>query len=323
MQTSRTAEKQGAIVSLIASATEILCALGLRERLVGVSHECDFPEDVVGLPVLSAPKVDSTLPSGAIDTRVREIVAEGLSVYRIRTEELERLRPDLIVTQDQCEVCAVSLQDVEEAVGGLTLKATRICSLRPVILEDIVDDFQRVAVAAGVPERGEALTADFRDRLRRLREMTSRVGSGPRVACIEWLEPLMIAGGWMPELIRIAGGEPVLTNEEEPFRKVDWETLAEADPDTIVVIPCGFTIERTLEDLGTAGVADRLGVLRATRQGQCFVADGNAYFNRPGPRITDSAEILAGLLHPDTGCDVRGARRWPLGASPETPARPG
>jgi len=298
------------IVSLIASATEILCALGLRDRLVGVSHECDFPEDIRGLPVLSVPKVDPALPGGEIDRRVREIVAEGLSVYRIRTEELARLRPDLIVTQNQCEVCAVSLKDVEEAVGALTLKATRVCSLSPNKLEDIVEDFRRVAAAAGVAGRGEELVASFGDRLAKLREKTSQAAGRPAVACLEWLDPLMVAGGWMPELVRIAGGEPVLVSESEPFRKVDWETLAEADPDVIVVMPCGFPIDRTLEELRDRRTGDMLRSIRATREGRCFLADGNAYFNRPGPRIAESAEILAGLLHPDIFGGTTTSERW-------------
>jgi iron complex transport system substrate-binding protein len=301
------------IVSLIASATEILCSLGLRDRLVGVSHECDFPEDIKGLPVLSAPKVDPALPAGEIDRRVRAIVAEGLSVYRIRTEELARVRPDLIVTQDQCEVCAVSLKDVEEAVSALTLKATRVCSLRPNTLEDIVEDFRRVAAAAGVTERGEVLVEWFSERLANVRERTSRAARRPTVACLEWLDPVMVAGGWMPELVRIAGGEPLLVTEVERFRKVEWDRLAEADPDVIVVMPCGFTIDRTLAELGDTRTAETLRGMRATREGRCFLADGNAYFNRPGPRIADSAEILAVLLRQEILGETLGARRWPAG----------
>lgn len=299
------------IVSLIASATEILCALGLRDRLTGVSHECDYPEDVRGLPVLSAPKVDPALPGRDIDRRVREIVAEGLSVYRVRTEELARLQPDLIVTQDQCEVCAVSLKDVEEAVSALTLRTTRICSLRPNNLEDIAEDFRRVATAAGVTGRGETLVVSFRDRLAKLRRTTSQAAGRPSVACIEWLDPVMVAGGWMPELVRIAGGEPVIVTQAERFRQVDWGTLREADPDVIVVMPCGFPINRTLEELRDTRVADTLRGMRATRSGRCFLVDGNAYFNRPGPRIADSAEILAGLLRPEDFHETWATRRWP------------
>ena len=299
------------IVSLIASATEILCALGLRSQLVGVSHECDFPEDVKGLPVLSAPKVDPSLPSGEIDRRVRDIVAEGLSVYSIRTEELARLRPDLIVTQDQCDVCAVSLKDVEEAVAALTLKLTRVCSLRPNSLEDIVRDFRRVAAAAGVPARGEDLVASFGHRLTKVRETTAPAARRPTVACLEWLEPLMIAGGWMPELVRIAGGEPVIVTETERFLTVDWHILAESEPEVIVVMPCGFVIDRTLADLGGSRAAEALRGMHATRAGRCYLVDGNAYFNRPGPRIAESAEILAGLLHPELCGDPLAAQRWP------------
>ncbi len=299
------------IVSLIASATEILCALGLRDRLVGVSHECDFPEDVKGLPVLSSPKLDPLLPSATIDSRVRALVAEGLSVYRIRTEELERLRPDLIVTQDQCEVCAVSLDDVERAVAELTLKETRVCSLRPESLGEIEEDFGRVARAAGVIDSGRSLVASFRRRLHDLREKTSQASLRPSVACLEWIEPLMVAGGWMPELIRIAGGEPVLVTEAERFRKVDWPALAAADPDVVIVMPCGFDTDRSILELQRLASGRQLRGLRATREGRCFVADGNAYFNRPGPRIADSAEILAGLLHPGTLGTTAAAVRWP------------
>jgi iron complex transport system substrate-binding protein len=175
------------IVSLIASATEIVCALGLRDRLVGISHECDFPEDVRGLPACSEPRIDPAQPGGRIDRAVRDLVREGASVYHVRTEVLERLRPDLIVTQDQCHVCAVSLADVEQACSVLVHKPVRICSLMPHTLQDIFSDFERVGDAAGVPERGRALTAALR---KRLVDLSEKVADAPRptVACIEWLE---------------------------------------------------------------------------------------------------------------------------------------
>ncbi len=282
------------IVSLIASATEIVCALGLREHLVGVSHECDYPADVKGLPVLSEPKVDPRAPSAAIDASVRDIARQGLSVYRVRTDLLEALQPDLIVTQDQCEVCAVSLQDVTEAVRSLTRRDTKICTLRPNVLDDIPRDFLAVAEAAGVPERGAALVASFRDRLEAVRSSVPGNGEPPRVACVEWLEPCMIAGGWMPALVRIAGGEPVIVTDEEHFRTVTWDDVAQADPDVVVVMPCGFPVEQSLAELRRH---DPLRGLRA----RCCVVDGNAWFNRPGPRIADSAEILARVIRTGEG----------------------
>lgn len=301
----------GSIVSLIASATEIVCALGLRDRLVGISHECDFPEDVRGLPVCSEPRIDPSQSGGQIDRAVRDLVREGASVYHVRTEVLERLRPDLIVTQDQCHVCAVSLADVEQACSTLAHKPVRICSLTPHKLDDICADFERVGAAAGVLERGRALVSALQGRLSALQ---SAVAGAPRpkVVCVEWLDPPMVAGGWMPELVQIAGGTPVLVTSPERFRTVDWQEIDAADADVVVIMPCGYPIRRTLEELTDVRIGSRVRRLRATRTGRTFVADGNAYFNRPGPRIAESAEILASLLHPDrfTGPGA-GAERWP------------
>lgn len=304
------------IVSLIASATEIVCGLGLREHLVGISHECDYPPDVAGLPVLSAPKVNPALASAEIDRRVREIVREGLSVYRVDVGGLERLRPDLIVTQDHCEVCAVSLRDVEDALCAITHTATTVCSLHPSSLADIARDFQRVAEAAGVPERGGELAGAFRSRLDAVRERTAGAVRRPRVACLEWLEPPMAAGGWMPELVRIAGGEPVLVETAEAFRTVRWSDVRAADPDVVVILPCGYSLARTRSDIEQGAVNVELRALRAVREGACWVTDGNAYFNRPGPRIADSAELLAGMIQRERCGEWltqhRGAAaRWP------------
>jgi len=299
----------GSIVSLIASATEIVCALGLRDRLVGISHECDFPDDVRSLPVCSEPRIDPSQSGGQIDRAVRDLVREGASVYHVRTEVLEKLRPDLIVTQDQCHVCAVSLTDVEQACSTLAHKPVRICSLTPHTLADIYSDFERVGAAAGVPERGGALASELREKLEALRGAVA-AAPAPRVACLEWLDPPMVAGGWMPELVRIAGGTPVLVTSPERFRKVGWEDIEAADPDVAVIMPCGYPISTTLEELGEVRLGATLRRLRATRTGRTFVADGNAYFNRPGPRIADSAEILAALLHPDRFSLHGGAERW-------------
>jgi iron complex transport system substrate-binding protein len=299
MMTDERASTAGpSLVSLIASATEIICALGLRDRLVGVSHECDYPEDVRRLPVCSEPRLDPAAPGGRIDRTVRELVREGTSIYHVRTEILEGLRPDLIVTQDQCHVCAVSLADVERACSALTHKAVRICTLTPHTFADIFADFERVGVAAGVPKRGRALAMLVRDRLAAL-EARTKSFARPKVACIEWLDPPMVAGGWMPDLIRMAGGEPVLVTSGERFRTVSWDEIAAANPEVVVLLPCGFSVGRTLEELGEGRTASALRRLRATEGGRTFVADGNAFFNRPGPRIADSGELLAALLHPD------------------------
>ncbi len=288
---------QPTIVSLIASATEIVCELGLRDQLVGISHECDYPPDIKGLPVLSSPKVDPELAGSEIDRQVREIVRDGLSVYNVKVEELERLEPDLIVTQDHCEVCAVSLQDVEDALCKITLRDTQVCSLHPGNLAEVREDFRKVANAAGVSERGEELCGRFTQRLHRLEARTAQFDRRPRVALLEWMDPPMIAGGWMPELARIAGAEPVLVDSPRKFATVGWDDVVQADPDLVVILPCGFTKERTLHELERPVLLESLYQIPAVARGDCFAADGNAYFNRPGPRIADSAEILAGVVH--------------------------
>ncbi|MDE2774029.1 MAG: ABC transporter substrate-binding protein [Gemmatimonadota bacterium] len=285
-------------VSLIASATEIISALGLREWLVGISHECDYPVGIEGLPKLSAPKVDPELPSAAVDRGVREIVRDGLSVYRIDVEELQRLRPDVIVTQDHCEVCAVSLSDVEGALCELDLRGTRVVTLHPHDLADVRSDILKVAQGLGASEQGRRVVGDMDAKLRAIEERGRRAPR-TRVALIEWLAPPMIAGGWMPELARMAGGAPVIVESAHRFEEVTWSDIAAADPDTVVVIPCGFDVARSLRELEDPDIERGMRSISAVRRGCCFVVDGNAYFNRPGPRLADSAEILAGVLHPE------------------------
>ncbi len=307
---------QPTIVSLLASATEIVSALDLRHRLVGRSHECDYPNDVATLPVLSAPKVDPSTSSREIDQQVRDVLRDGLSVYDIRVAELERLKPDLIVTQDQCEVCAVSLTDVEGALCQVTLKDTKICTLHPNNISDVIADFQKVADASGVPERGRELVDTFAKRLADIEQRAAGAESRPRVAMIEWVDPVMVAGGWIPELVRVAGGEPVIVESPEAFKTVEWSEIAAVDPDVVVILPCGYDLTKTLGELDDDGLAGALESVPAVNRGRCYVADGNAYFNRPGPRLADSAEILGAILHPDLFPDALARYRdcfttWP------------
>ena len=299
------------IVSLIASATEIVAALGLGDRLVGISHECDHPPEVLDRPRLSAPKVDPGAASADIDRSVRELVRDGLSVYSVDVEALERVRPDVIVTQDHCEVCAVSLSDVEDAVCALDLPGTRVCSLHPGVLEDVRRDFRKVAASLEVPERGEELVAAFDARLAEVRGRVDRAGVEPvAVVLLEWLDPPMVAGGWMPEIARVAGARPLIVEEAGRFSEAGWEDIAAADPEAVIVAPCGFDVARSLAEMRAADVSSGLRRLRAVREGRCFVLDGNAYFNRPGPRLADSAELLAGVLHPEIFPDVRERLAW-------------
>jgi len=285
------------IASLLASATEIVTALGARGQLVARSHECDFPADVAALPTVTAPKLDTSLPSGAIDRAVKALIEQALSVYKVDAEALRALRPGLIVTQTQCEVCAVSENDVVTALAAWTGTKSQIVSLRPDGLADVFADIERLAVAIGRAEAGTALVAEMKRRLDAV-AVTASALKKPRVACIEWIEPLMAAGNWMPELVALAGGENLFG---EAGRHSPWMTLDQlvaADPEIIVVLPCGFDIERCRAEMPALAEKPAWRTLRAVRDGRVFLTDGNQYFNRPGPRLADSAEILAEILHP-------------------------
>jgi iron complex transport system substrate-binding protein len=285
------------IVSLLPSATEILCGLGLRASLVGVSHECDHPADVVGLPVVTRAKIDVTRTSREIDDDIRALVRNGLGVYEIDTERLEQLAPDLIVTQDQCDVCAVSYEDVVAAVKQLTGTNAEIVSLRPNRLADVWDDVRRVGAAAGVPQRAHDLANDLGERLVALGRRTRGLPR-VRIACLEWLDPLMAAGNWVPELVDLAGGTSDLATAGRHSPWLDFASIAAFAPEVVCAMPCGFDLERTERELRGLLRDPRWQELAAVRAGRCFAVDGNAFFNRPGPRLIESAEILAGLLHP-------------------------
>jgi len=286
------------VVSLIASATEIVCALGCRDRLVGRSHECDFPADVTSLPVLTEPKFPTDGSSAQIDERVKEILRSALSVYRVKPEALDAVAPDVIVTQEQCEVCAVSTRDVEEAVCQMIASRPRIVALEPNGLDDVWRDIRKVADALDVAARGEQLIAQLRGRMDAIAE---RARALPRVsvACIEWIEPLMAAGNWMPTLCELAGGTSLfgVAGAHSPW--MTFDELRARDPDVIVALPCGFDIARTLSEMPHLTKHPGWRELRAVRDKRVFVADGNQYFNRPGPRLVESLEILAELLHPN------------------------
>lgn len=286
------------IASLLPSATEILCALGLGDSLVGVSHECDYPPEVVGRPILTEPKIDPSGNSAAIDGAVRRLVRDGLSVYRIKTEVLQQVQPELIVTQEQCEVCAVSYRDVVEATSQLLAKPAAIVSLKPVRLDDVFDDMQRVADAAECGAAGLALTQRLRARLDAVRTRAAMVHSRPRVACIEWMEPLMAAGNWVPELVALCGGTYDMIAPGAHSPTLSWDDLVRAAPDVIIIMPCGFKLQQTQPELPRLTQRPEWKHLPAVRNRRVYAVDGNAYLNRPGPRIVESAELLAGLIQP-------------------------
>ncbi len=287
------------IVSLIARATEIVCALGFEESMVGRSHECDYPPSVEKLPVCSSSKVDVDGSSRAIDDQVRAIVADALSVYRVDAALLDDLAPTVIITQTQCEVCAVSLRDVEQAVCELVASEPRIISLEPMDLGDVFTDIRTVAAALGRPERAERLNAALTARLDAIRERTRKLEKRPVIACIEWIDPLMHAENWVPELVGIAGGRVMLGEAGRHSGYFEFDRMLEADPDVIAVMPCGFDIPRTAAEMPPLAAQPGWSDLSAVRNGRVFLTDGDQYFNRPGPRIVESAEILAELLHPE------------------------
>jgi iron complex transport system substrate-binding protein len=287
------------IISLLPSATEIVAALGFADHLVGRSHECDFPPGVERLPICSSTKIPVYGTSYEIDERVKEIVAEGLSVYRVDVDRLRELRPNLILTQTQCAVCAVTPRDLEQALCTWVGAQPVMVSLEPNNLDDVWNDIRRVGEALGVLPRAEQLIGALTKRLAGIRDEARAVQSRATVAAIEWLGPLMAGGNWMPDLIEIAGGTSLFAQPGEHSPWLDWASLIEADPQIILLLPCGFKIAQTIGDLNLLTENPAWVNLHAVRQRQVYVIDGHHFFNRPGPRLVESAEIVAEILHPD------------------------
>jgi len=287
------------IISLLPSATEVVAALGFGDHLVGRSHECDFPPGVERLPICSSSKVAADGTSGEIDERVKAIVAEGLSVYRVDADRLRELRPDFILTQTQCAVCAVTPRDLEQALCTWTDAQPAVVSLEPNNLADVWNDIRRVGESLGVRARAEELIESLNKRLSAIRDEAGPAQFRPTVAAIEWLEPLMAGGNWMPELIEIAGGRNLFMQAGEHSSWLEWTTLVEADPEVILLLPCGFKIAQTIRDLNLLIDNPAWSNLRAVKQGRVYLIDGHHFFNRPGPRLVESAEIVAEILHPD------------------------
>jgi len=288
------------VVSLLPSATEIVCALGAGAQLVGVSHECDYPPEVRGLPALTRPKIRVDATSAAIDRDVRALVAQGLSVYEIDVERLRALAPDVIVTQQQCEVCAVSFAEVEDAARRALARDPLIVSLTPRRLDDVWADVTRVGAALGRAARAQDLVDGIGARLAALRARTAALPR-PVVACVEWLDPPMTAANWIPEMVEIAGGAYPFAAAGAHSTTTSWGALVAAAPEVVVLMPCGFTIAQARRELPALLARPEWRALPAVRAGRASVVDGNAYFNRPGPRLLDSTELLARLVHPAAG----------------------
>ncbi len=287
------------IVSLIPSATEIVAALGFADQLVGRSHECDHPAGIVQLPALTAPKFDPKGSSREIDDRVQLILQESLSVYRVDDALLAQLHPDVIITQAQCEVCAVSLDEVKRVAQSVLSADAHIVSLEPNTLADVLADIERVASALGVAEHGMSVRSNIEARMTAIAAQAADLEK-VTVATVEWIDPLMAAGNWMPELIEMAGGINLFGKAGAHSPWMEWDDLWAADPDRIIVLPCGYDIDKTRQEMPALTSQPGWATLRAVRDGHVYLTDGNQFFNRPGPRLLESLEILAEILHPTT-----------------------
>ena len=288
------------LLSLLPSATEIIACLGLTEQLVGISHECDYPPEIKSRSICTSARLSIHQPSGEIHQEVDKLLAAAASIYEINLDELTRLEPTHIITQDQCDVCAVSFGEVENAVAKLTNSHPQIISLQPDTLADVWADIQRV---------GETLQVDWQPIVSALQARVKTCQTQcenlhlnpPQVACIEWTDPLMLAGNWIPELVEMAGGQPIggVTGQHSP--RISWDDLIAADPDTIIFMPCGFDLDRTRIEAQPLTQHPLWEKLKAVQLGRVYITDGNAYFNRPGPRLVESLEILTEILNPQ--CD--------------------
>jgi iron complex transport system substrate-binding protein len=292
---------QTSIVSLLPSATELLFAIGAGVDVVAVSDQCDYPPCVSALERVTSSNVDSTHSSRDIDTATRARIDQGQSLYNLDRERIATLRPNLIVTQSQCEVCAVRHSDVVELVeSDSRLNHTEVLALNPTSLDEVLKDALRLGIACGRQSAAQDLVADMRRRISQVANLSSAIARAnrPSTICIEWFEPLMTAGNWIPELVTSAGGISLLADAGAPSQYAKWQEVLAMDPDTIVLMPCGFSLERVLQSKGEVTGQPGWGELRATQNRRVFAVDGSAYFLRSGPRLVDSLEMLIQILHP-------------------------
>jgi len=290
------------IASLLASATEILYGLDLGDRVVAVSHECDCPAEAMDKPRVTHTHVHHERSSAQIDAQVHELTAEQTPLYSIDIDQLVSLRPDLIVTQAQCDVCAVRYSDVLDAVASRPeLARTHVVALNPHTMDDVLEDIRRVGEATGSSREAAQYVARLQGRIDAVCGATAAMAaaSRPRVLAIEWIEPLMVAANWMPQLIEWAGGRQSMTQAGHHSGYSQWEDVRAFDPEVIAIMPCGFDLSRTLQEWGVLRRLPGWEELSAVKQGRVYALDGNAYFNRSGPRMVDSLQILAHLVHPE------------------------
>lgn len=287
------------ICSLIPGATEVIAALGLEHQLVGISHECDFPPSIHQVPVMLQSLVDAEhRTSSGIDQRVKDLVRAGHQLYQLREEAFQQARPDLILTQDLCHVCSVTPDQLTRAMQSLQ-RRPELLILSPTSIEDVIHDIERIAEAVGAVPNGNVLVANLRDRLERVRLRAKKVTVRPRVVCLEWLDPLYVAGHWVPEMVDLAGGDNVLGSKDSPSYQTTWDDVATAQPDVVIVMPCGYSVDRTLNELRQTGPVQTAWQRAQASCSDMYLVDAGSYFSRPGPRLIDGVELLADILHPD------------------------
>ena len=288
------------IVTLIPSATEIVAFLGQKNSIIGRSHECDYPHGLNHVAKLTSPKINVDGTSLEIDKQINTILENSLSVYKVDVQKLKDLDPDFIITQAHCEVCAVSFSEVENIVSKNLNKNTKIISLQPNTLNDVFNDIKRVAKDLNIEnEFNNKLIESLNKRLLKIKKLSQEQESKPTIACIEWMDPLMIAGNWIPEMVKISGGTNILGKSGNDSHWIKFEELINKDPDIIIFLPCGFNIKKTKEELKIIlKKNDSWKELKAFKNEKLFVADGNQFFNRPGPRLIESLEIFAEVIHP-------------------------
>jgi iron complex transport system substrate-binding protein len=297
------------ICSFLPAATEMLFALGVGDDIVGVSHECDYPSVALSLPKVTTSLIDpQRLTSAEIDASVSRAFVEGRSTYRVEVDVLADARPDLIVTQDLCLVCAIGGTEVRQAATALD-PPPRVLTLEPHSVSDVIGCVRTLGEAVGVADRAEQLASALEARIAVVWASTASAAR-PRVVCLEWLDPPWIAGHWMPEAVQLAGGVDVLARAGEPSRRATWDEIAEAAPDVAIVMPCGFSVERTLAEIGVLEGIPQLSRVTAFTSGRACVVDGSSYFSRPGPRIVDGVEMLGAIIHPELFPGLPSAGPW-------------
>ena len=290
------------ICSLLPGATEVVAALGLADDVVGVSHECDYPPAMRHKPVMVTPAIDAERSDSAeIDRQVRNTLAEGERLYALDERLFTEAQPELVITQDLCQVCAVTPGQLEQAIQQLP-KQPRLLTLNPSSLTDVIHDVERIGTATGQADKGAAFAASLRSRLQAIRERVSAGKTRPKVVCLEWLDPLYLGGHWVPEMVDWAGGRDMLGTAGKPSTRVTWEQVQTAQPEVVIIMACGFSVERTLRELEAKPPQNKWSGwqdLPAVRQHRVYAVDAAAYFSRPGPRLVDGVAILASLLHPE------------------------